>query len=133
MAEKTGASGDRRFSIPRGARLDEGVDALNAYAMIAGRVSKLSGVVPQISLVLGQCGGVASAIAGMTDITVMSENGAMFVNGPMVVSALAGKQISMETLAGTQAATRAGIAQLDGEDRRRGHRACAQSWSVCCR
>lgn len=111
MAEKTGCPVIGILDTA-GARLDEGVDALNAYAMIAGRVSKLSGVVPQISLVLGQCGGVASAIAGMTDITVMSENGAMFVNGPMVVSALAGKQISMETLAGTQAATRAGIAQL---------------------
>ena len=111
MAEKTGCPVIGILDTA-GARLDEGVDALNAYAMIAGKVSKLSGVVPQISLVLGQCGGVASAIAGMTDITVMSENGAMFVNGPMVVSALAGKQISMETLAGTQAATRAGIAQL---------------------
>ncbi len=111
MAEKTGCPVVGMLDTA-GARLDEGVDAMNAYAAIAGRVSKLSGVVPQISLVLGQCGGIASAIAGMTDITVMSENGAMFVNGPMVVSALSGKQVSMETLAGTQAATTAGIAQL---------------------
>lgn len=111
MAEKTGCPVIGILDTA-GARLDEGVDAMNAYAMIAGRVSRLSGVVPQISLVLGQCGGIASAIAGMTDLTVMSENGALFINGPMVVSALAGKQISMDTLAGTQAATRAGMAQL---------------------
>ena len=114
MAEKTGCPVIGILDTA-GARLDEGVDAMNAYAMIAGRVSRLSGVVPQISLVLGQCGGIASAIAGMTDLTVMSENGALFVNGPMVVSALAGKQISMEALAGTQAATRAGMAQLTAE------------------
>ena len=40
----------------------------------------MSGVVPQISLVLGQCGGIASAIAGMTDVTIMSKNGSLFVS-----------------------------------------------------
>jgi len=76
-----------------GARLDEGVDAMNAYALMAGRTSALSGVVPQIAVVLGQCGGIASAIAGMSDITVMSKNGALFVNGPQVASAAAGKDV----------------------------------------
>ena len=111
LAEKTGAPVIGILDTA-GARLDEGVDAMNAYAQMAGRVSALSGVVPQISLVLGQCGGIASAIAGMTDVTVMSDNGALFVNGPMVVSAVAGKEIDMNALAGPQASVRSGMAQL---------------------
>lgn len=114
MAEKTGAPVIGILDTA-GARLDEGVDAMNAYAQMAGRVSALSGVVPQISLVLGQCGGIASAIAGMTDVTIMSKNGALFVNGPMVVSAAAGKEIDMETMAGAQASMRSGMAQLAAE------------------
>lgn len=114
LAEKTGAPVVGILDTA-GARLDEGVDAMNAYAQMAGRISALSGVVPQISLVLGPCGGIASAIAGMTDITVMSENGALFVNGPMVVSAVAGKEIDMNALAGTEASMRAGVAQLVAE------------------
>ena len=111
LAEKTGAPVIGILDTA-GARLDEGVDAMNAYAQMAGRVSALSGVVPQISLVLGQCGGIASAIAGMTDVTVMSDNGALFVNGPMVVSAVTGKEIDMNVLAGPQASVRSGMAQL---------------------
>lgn len=114
LAEKTGAPVVGILDTA-GARLDEGVDAMNAYAQMAGRISALSGVVPQISLVLGPCGGIASAIAGMTDITVMSKNGALFVNGPMVVSAVAGKEIDMNALAGAEASMRAGVAQLVAE------------------
>ena len=78
LAEKTGAPLVAILDTA-GARLDEGLDAMNAYAMIAGRVSALSGVVPQVALVLGHCGGTASAIAGMSDIVVMSKNGSLFV------------------------------------------------------
>ena len=111
MAEKTGAPVVGILDTA-GARLDEGVDAMNAYAQIAARVSALSGVVPQISLVLGQCGGIASAIAGMTDITVMSKNGALFVNGPMVVSAASGKKVELAEMAGAAASLRSGMAQI---------------------
>ena len=111
LAEKTGAP---VYAIldTAGARLDEGVDAMNAYAMMAGRVSALSGVVPQIALVLGQCGGIASAIAGMSDVTIMSKNGCLFVNGPQVVSAVAGKEISLEQLSGCEASMKSGVVQL---------------------
>ena len=98
LAEKTGAPLVAILDTA-GARLDEGLDAMNAYAMIAGRVSALSGVVPQVTLVLGHCGGTASAIAGMSDIVVMSKNGSLFVNGPRVVSAVAGKELSWRTSA----------------------------------
>ena len=114
LAEKTGAP---VFALldTAGARLDEGVDAMNAYAQMAGRVSALSGVVPQVALVLGQCGGIASAIAGMSDITIMSKNGALFVNGPQVVSAVTGKQTDLKALAGVEASVRSGVAQLTAD------------------
>ena len=114
LAEKTGAPLVAILDTA-GARLDEGLDAMNAYAMIAGRVSALSGVVPQVALVLGQCGGIASAIAGMSDFVVMSKNGSLFVNGPRVVSAVAGKQLDMEAIGGSSASVRSGMAQITAE------------------
>ena len=114
LAEKTGAPLVAILDTA-GARLDEGLDAMNAYAMIAGRVSALSGVVPQVTLVLGHCGGTASAIAGMSDIVVMSKNGSLFVNGPRVVSAVAGKELSLEDIGGTSASVRSGMAQLTAD------------------
>lgn len=114
LAEKTGAPVIGIYDTA-GARLDEGIEALNAYAQMASRTSALSGVVPQISLVLGQCGGIASALAGMTDIVVMSKNGALFVNGPMVVSAAAGKDVGLSEIAGPQASMKSGMAALTAE------------------
>ena len=111
LAEKTGAPVVAILDTA-GARLDEGVDAMNAYAQMAGRASALSGVVPQIALVLGPCGGIASGIAGMADLVIMSKNGQLFVNGPQVVSAVAGKDIDMNALAGCEASVRSGMAQL---------------------
>ena len=111
LAEKTGAP---VYAIldTAGARLDEGIDAMNAYALVAGKVSALSGVVPQVAIVLGQCGGIASAIAGMSDITILDKNGALFVNGPQVVSAASGKETSLEQMAGPEASMKSGVAQL---------------------
>lgn len=114
LAEKTGAPVVAILDTA-GARLDEGIDAMDAYAKMAGKANEISGVVPQIALVLGPCGGIASAIAGMSDVTVMSKNGALFVNGPLVVSAVAGKNVDMETLAGPVASVKSGMAQLIAE------------------
>ncbi len=114
LAEKTGAPVIAILDTA-GARLDEGIDAMNAYALMAGKANALSGVVPQIALVLGPCGGIASAIAGMSDLAVMSKNGALFVNGPMVVSAVAGKEVDMETMAGPCASMKSGMAHLTAE------------------
>ncbi len=114
LAEKTGAPVVALLDTA-GARLDEGIDAMNAYALMAGRASSLSGVVPQIAVVLGQCGGIASAIAGMSDFTIMSKNGALFVNGPQVVSAAAGKDIDMKALAAGEASMKSGVAHLTAD------------------
>ncbi len=114
LAEKTGAPVIAILDTA-GARLDEGLDAMNAYAAMAAKANAISGVVPQIALVLGPCGGIASTIAGMSDVTVMSKNGALFVNGPKVVSAVAGKEIDLAALAGAQASVKSGMAQLTAE------------------
>lgn len=111
LAEKTGTPLVGILDTA-GARLDEGIDALNAYAQMAGRVSALSGVVPQVTLVLGPCGGIASAIAGMSDFVVMSKTGSLFVNGPQVVSAAANKRLDMEAVGGPQASLHSGAAQI---------------------
>ena len=114
LAEKTGAPVVAMLDTA-GARLDEGIEAMNAYALMAGRMNALSGVVPQIALVLGPCGGIASAIADMSDVTVMSKNGFLFVNGPKVVSAVSGKATDLETMAGCAASQKSGVAHLTAE------------------
>ncbi|MBQ3080233.1 MAG: methylmalonyl-CoA carboxyltransferase, partial [Clostridia bacterium] len=114
LAEKTGAPVVAMLDSA-GAKLDEGVQALNAYAMIAAKATALSGVVPQVALVLGPCGGTASAISQIADITIQSENGQLFVNGPLVVSAVAGKKVEMKEIAGAEASMANGSAMLSAK------------------
>lgn len=68
LAEKTGAP-VVALCDSAGARLTEGADALNAYAQIMARTAALSGVVPQIALVLGPCAGGAAMCAQMNDLS----------------------------------------------------------------
>ncbi len=99
-----------------GAKLEEGVQALDAYASIAAKAVKLSGLVPQIALILGPSGGTASILAEISDITIQSKAGQLFVSGPLVVSAVSGKKVSMEEIAGSEAALKSGAAMLAAED-----------------
>ena len=99
-----------------GAKLDEGVAALDAYAMIAAKASALSGVVPQIALVMGACGGTAAAIAEISDFAIQSAKGQLFVNGPLVVSAVSGKKVDMEEIAGCEASEKHGAVVFSAED-----------------
>ena len=94
MAAKTG-SPVVSLCDSNGASLEEGVAALNAYASVMKETAALSGVVPQIALVLGPCAGAASFVPEMGDIVILSEKtGSMFVTGPQVVAARAGKDVS---------------------------------------
>lgn len=95
-----------------GAKLDEGVQALNAYAAIAAKAAQLSGVVPQLTAVMGPCGGTASVIAEISDFVVQSAKGELFVNGPLVVSAVSGKKVTMNEIAGSEASIKSGAAML---------------------
>ncbi len=111
LAEKTGAP-VIALCDSQGARMDEGMAAVNAYASIMARSAELSGVIPQISVVLGPCGGGAAMCAAMSDFVIMSKNGQLFVNGPQVVSAKTGKTVDMAALAGSEASLKTGAAQL---------------------
>ncbi len=111
LAAKTGAPVIAMFDS-MGARLLEGVNAVNAYAQIAAKTAALSGVVPQVALVLGQCAASAAMICAMNDIVIEAGCGRLFVNGPQVVSANTGKQVTAEQLGGAEASAHSGIAQL---------------------
>lgn len=86
--------------------------AVNVYASIMAKSAELSGVIPQISVVLGPCGGGAAMCAAMADVVIMSKNGRLFVNGPLVVSAHTGKNTDLEALSGPEASLKSGAAHL---------------------
>jgi acetyl-CoA carboxylase carboxyltransferase component len=84
-----------------GARIQEGVDALAAYGEIFYRNTLVSGVIPQISVILGPCAGGAVYSPALTDFTVMVEGTArMFITGPDVVRAVTHEEVSPEELGG---------------------------------
>jgi propionyl-CoA carboxylase beta chain len=84
-----------------GARIQEGVDSLAAYGEIFSRNVMASGVVPQISCIMGPCAGGAVYSPAMTDFTFMVENSSyMFVTGPNVVKTVTHQDISGEDLGG---------------------------------
>lgn len=97
-----------------GARIQEGVVSLAGYADIFYRNVQASGVVPQISAIMGPCAGGAVYSPAMTDIIFMVENSSyMFVTGPNVVKTVTHEEISSEDLGGASThATRSGICHL---------------------
>jgi propionyl-CoA carboxylase beta chain len=86
-----------------GARIQEGVRALGGYAEIFRRNAQYSGVIPQISLMLGPCAGGAAYSPALTDLLIMVEkNSFMFITGPEVIKAVTGEVIDAESLGGAQ-------------------------------
>jgi acetyl-CoA carboxylase carboxyltransferase component len=83
-----------------GARIQEGVDSLGGYARIFDANCEASGVIPQISVILGACAGGAVYSPGLTDFIFMTENSYMFITGPDVVKAVMQENVSQETLGG---------------------------------
>ncbi len=69
-----------------GMRLEEGSDALYAFGRIYGRMTKASGLIPQITAVVGNCGGGAGLFAGLSDFTFISKDGKLFVNAPDTIT-----------------------------------------------
>ncbi len=85
-----------------GARIQEGVKALGAYAEIFRRNAQYSGVVPQISVMLGPCAGGAAYSPALQDLIIMVEKQSfMFLTGPEVIKAVTGEIINAEALGGT--------------------------------
>ena len=95
-----------------GARIQEGVDSLAGYAEVFQRNVMASGVVPQISLIMGPCAGGAVYSPAMTDFIFMVEDSSyMFVTGPEVVKTVTHETVSAEELGGASAHTgRSGVA-----------------------
>ncbi len=84
-----------------GARIQEGVDSLCGYGDIFYRNTRLSGVVPQLSLILGPCAGGAVYSPALTDfVFVVNKVSNMFITGPQVIKAVLGEEISQEELGG---------------------------------
>lgn len=85
-----------------GARIQEGVKALGAYAEIFRRNAQYSGVVPQISVMLGPCAGGAAYSPALQDLIIMVEKQSfMFLTGPEVIKAVTGEVINAEALGGS--------------------------------
>ena len=86
-----------------GARIQEGVYSLKGYAEIFKRNAIYSGVVPQISIILGPCAGGAAYSPALTDFIIMVEKQSyMFITGPNVIKAITGEEVDFETLGGAQ-------------------------------
>lgn len=84
-----------------GARIQEGINALAGYAEIFQRNINASGVIPQISAILGPCAGGAVYSPALTDFTIMAKGTSyMFLTGPKVVKTVTGEDVTQEALGG---------------------------------
>jgi len=103
-----------------GARIQEGVVALDSYGGIFRRNAHSSGVIPQISVIMGPCAGGAVYSPALTDFVFMVQDTSyMFITGPDVVRAETGEDVSLQDLGGAMAhATRSGVAHFVAEDDR---------------
>ncbi|HWH01838.1 MAG TPA: carboxyl transferase domain-containing protein [Pilimelia sp.] len=100
-----------------GARLAEGVVALDAVGQVFAAMVRASGRVPQISVVLGPAAGGAAYGPALTDIVVMSGAGRIFVTGPEVVRSVTGEQVDMERLGGPEPhGRRSGVVHVTTKD-----------------
>jgi len=90
-----------------GARIQEGVDALNGYGEIFKRNTLASGVIPQISVIMGPCAGGAVYSPALTDfIFMVDKTSQMFITGPQVIKAVTGEEVTAEDLGGAMAHNR---------------------------
>src|SRR5580700_9695244 len=101
-----------------GARIQEGVESLAGYADIFLRNTMASGVVPQISCILGPCAGGAVYSPAITDFILMVEGTSyMFITGPDVIKTVTHEEVTKEDLGGAMThATRSGVCQLTSAD-----------------
>ncbi|MDN5716202.1 MAG: acyl-CoA carboxylase subunit beta [Janibacter sp.] len=101
-----------------GARIQEGVVSLGLYGEIFKRNVHASGVIPQISLILGPCAGGAVYSPAVTDFTVMvDQTSHMFITGPDVIKTVTGEDVEFEDLGGARTHnTKSGVAHYMGTD-----------------
>ncbi len=101
-----------------GARIQEGIDALAGYGDIFQHNIKASGVVPQISAIMGPCAGGAVYSPALTDFTFMVKNTSyMFLTGPAVVKSVTGEDVDQERLGGASVhASKSGVTHFASEN-----------------
>lgn len=95
-----------------GARVDQGASSLDAYARVMACASRLSGVVPQIAVVLGPCAGGAAVIAQLSDFVIQAEVGSQFLTSPQVVASRSKREINAKNLGGVDVAAEHGGVHL---------------------
>jgi propionyl-CoA carboxylase beta chain len=101
-----------------GARIQEGVVSLGAYGDVFARNVKCSGVIPQISLIMGPCAGGAVYSPAMTDfIFMVKETSHMFITGPEVIKTVTGEEVEFEELGGAMSHnSKSGVAHFASDD-----------------
>ncbi|SDW96151.1 acyl-CoA carboxylase subunit beta [Tepidimicrobium xylanilyticum] len=105
------------FNDSGGARIQEGVDALSGYGKIFYRNTMASGVIPQISVILGPCAGGAVYSPALTDFIFMVDGiSRMFITGPQVIKTVTGEDVTQEELGGANTHNRiSGVAHFMDE------------------
>ncbi|MCA9962197.1 MAG: acyl-CoA carboxylase subunit beta, partial [Anaerolineales bacterium] len=88
-----------------GARIQEGIHSLGAYAELFWRNTQASGVIPQISVMLGPCAGGSVYSPALTDFVIMTQGSHMFITGPEVIKAVTHEEVDLETLGGSDVHT----------------------------
>ncbi|HHV78276.1 MAG TPA: methylmalonyl-CoA carboxyltransferase [Firmicutes bacterium] len=103
-----------------GARIQEGVDALRGYGDIFYRNSIYSGVIPQISVIMGPCAGGAVYSPALTDwVFMVDKTSHMFITGPQVIKAVTGEEVDFERLGGAAVHNQiSGVAHFIAQDER---------------
>src|SRR3982750_1600321 len=101
-----------------GARIQEGVGSLGAYGHVFVRNVRSSGVIPQISLIMGPCAGGAVYSPAITDFILMvKETSHMFITGPDVIKTVTGEEVEFEELGGAMShASKSGVAHFASDD-----------------
>jgi methylmalonyl-CoA decarboxylase subunit alpha len=107
------------FVASGGARMDDGIAALGGYGRIFRETVKLSGRVPQISIITGVSAGGGAYSPALTDFVVMTEGSAMFLTGPGVVREVTGEDVDAAALGGPRVHSKNGVCQFVAEDDRK--------------
>ena len=111
LAAKTGAPVVNVLDS-NGLRIDEGAKAIAGMGKILSKMASMSGVVPQISVVLGTCPGGAVFAAGLSDFVFMSDKSSIFMTGPVVTSGVTGVEVDAKFLGGAEVSAENGVADF---------------------
>jgi acetyl-CoA carboxylase carboxyltransferase component len=104
------------FVSSGGARLQEGLAALGGYGEIFAAMTRLSGLVPQLSVVSGASAGGGAYAPALGDIVIMTRDSGMFLTGPGVIAQVTGEQIDAHSLGGPKVQAANGVAQFVVDD-----------------